>query len=125
MIFYLDIEQKKPIYSFSFVFYEMIHVSNSLKIHVPKVFNILSQYPYFIEFNNLFEHIYKLFKINNQEIPLEIMLYNIINFIPSPINHEMLISLFPNKDLISYEKEVQKKKDEIIKNPNHKSNDKN
>ena len=125
VIFYLDIEQKKPIYSFSFVFYEMIHVSNSLKIHVPKVFNILSQYPYFIEFNNLFEHIYKLFKINNQEIPLEIMLYNIINFIPSPINHEMLISLFPNKDLISYEKEVQKKKDETTKNPNHKSNEKN
>ncbi len=123
VIFYLNIKQKTPIYSFSLIFYEMLQISNNIKIFIPKVFNILTQFPYFIEFNKLFEQIYKLFKINNQEIPLEIMLYNIINFIPSPINHEMLISLFPNKDLISYEKEVSQEKDEKSKPLHNKSNE--
>ena len=125
VIVYLNNEQKNPIYSFSLIFYEMIQIPNNLKIYIPKCFNILSQYPYFIEFNKLFEQIYKSFKINNQEIPLEIMLYNIINFTPSPINHEIFISLFPNKELISYEKEVQKQENEKSKDENKLKNKSN
>ena len=107
VLFYLNknIEKNKeiPINVLSFVFFESFPVmNNTFKIYIPKSFIIISQYSYFFEYTNIFEKVFQLFKGNSQEIPLEIILYNIINFTPIPINYELLLSLFPDRELLSY-----------------------
>ena len=42
------------------------------------------------------------------EIPLEIQLYNIINFTPCPLNNDLQIELFANMDLITLKKQSNK-----------------
>ena len=47
------------------------------------------------------------------EIPLEVQLYNIVNFTPSPINSYLCLKFVVNKDLISLKKEYTKRDDEM------------
>ena len=55
-------------------------------IYVPAAYVILSEYPYFYHFNELCKLIYKQMRKESDEIPLEILLYNIVKYMESPIN---------------------------------------
>lgn len=105
----IDIKEKNIIFSkvekgiknigYSFTFYEFITLPNRTKIYIPKAFVIISQYPYFITFNQICKEIYNLFHSNNIQIPIELQLYNIVNYIPIPLGKRLDISLFPFYDL--------------------------
>lgn len=105
----IDIKEKNIIFSkvekginnigYSYTFYEFITMPNRTKIYIPKTFVIISQYPYFITFNQICKEIYNLFHSNNIQIPIELQLYNIINYIPIPLGKRLDISLFPFYDL--------------------------
>ena len=85
---------------YSFVFYEKYFACNKSNIYVPKAFVIISQYPFFNTFNKICkELLYNQFKNDLLEIPIEIQLYNIINFIPAPVNEKLNITFFPLYDL--------------------------
>ena len=108
-IFSSEIENKKVIftkienniinYGFALTFYEQLFIFNDKRIFLPKAFVIISQYPYFNTFNNILNEIYNLFHCNTVQIPIEIQIYNIINFLPAPISKNYDISIFPNYNL--------------------------
>jgi len=87
---------------------KLFHVCFALKFHekyvfeetkeeyyIPKAFCIISQYYYFTFFKYICENLYSIMsqKLSNT-IPIEFTIYNIINFIPSPINYKYNLNLF-------------------------------
>ena len=85
---------------YAYLFYENRIIYNKAKIYIPKAFVIISQYPFFNTFNKLCQELLEnQFKNKYLQIPIEIQLYNIINFIPSPINEKLNISFFPSYEL--------------------------
>ena len=113
---------------FGFLFWEPFNPEvkdqKKIKILFPKVFVFISQYPYFKYFSYLSQNILSRIKLNLPfEIPLEVQLYNIVNFTPSPINSYLCLDLLINKDLINLKREYSKKIDDIMKS-NKKSENK-
>ena len=73
---------------FALKFYEKyINIKNKKEYYIPKAFVIVSQFPYFTLYSNICS-----FFINNikkDEIPKEIIIHYLINYIPSPINYRL------------------------------------
>ena len=95
-----DGKQKIFYVCYAFKFYEKYKYFITEKIfeeyYIPKAFCIISQYYYFTLFEYICKNIYILMtqgkKINS--FPIELTIYNIINFTPSPINYRLNLSLF-------------------------------
>ena len=81
---------------FAFKFYEKYQYEEvNEEYYIPKAFCIISQYYYFNLFNYICKNIrYILSQKVSINIPMEITIYNIVNFIPSPINYKFNLSLF-------------------------------
>lgn len=101
-----DQKTKNPFHAYSLVFYENKIGRNGERIFIPKTLCFISQWPFFTFFNSIQKEIIRQFSNENLEIPIEILIYNIVNFIPSPINHNLCLSLFPNRDLATYQKSI-------------------
>ena len=103
------------------LFWELYNTTESrdfkkYRIYFPKVFVFISQYSCFKYYSFLSQNI--LFRIKNNlyfEIPLEIQLYNIINFTPSPINCNLYLELLISDDLITLKKNYSPQDDDIFK----------
>ena len=100
------------------------------KLYFPKVFAVISQYPYFQYYSFLCQNILNRIRNGNFQIPLEVQLYNIINYTPSPINSPLLVELLFNKDVFLLKKEQPQNEEfefKIKKNSdnNEYKNDKN
>ena len=84
---------------FAYKYYEEYTYENFGIYYIPKAFVIISQYYYFTLYKYLCEYLYNLIyekKDNKRSVPLEIVIYNIVNFIPSPINYELHLNIFDN-----------------------------
>ena len=84
---------------FAYKYYEEYTYANFGIYYIPKAFVIISQYYYFTLYKYLCEYLYNLIyekKDNKRSVPLEIVIYNIVNFIPSPINYELHLNIFDN-----------------------------
>ena len=91
------------------------------RLYFPKILIFISQYSFFKYYSVLSQNI--LFRIKNNlhfEIPLEIQLYNIVNFTPSPNNCTLYLELLINADLITIKKDYSPQNGEIFK---YKKND--
>ena len=88
---------------YGFIFYDCKTV-NKLKIFIPKAFVIISQHPFFNTFNHLCKEIKKLYNIDQLQIPIEILLFNIVNFVPAPVNSCMKMTLIPGEELFEINK---------------------
>ena len=55
-------------------------------LYIPITYVILSEFPYFYHFNEICKNIFIQMKRESDEIPIEILLYNIIRYLQSPIN---------------------------------------
>ena len=106
-------------YAYSFYEKEIIKINEkeNLIFYFPKAFMIISQYNYFYTFHKICEYLHNLYLSDKNEIPLEILVYNIVNFIPCPLNNKIELSLFPDNDLSSIKK--IKDFDEYKKNENN------
>ena len=100
----LEEQTKIPFHGYSFIFYEHFKQEFGELIYIPKAITIVSQFPLFNLFNTLCRELLKLFKDDSIEIPLEILVYNLVNFTPSPINISFNLNAFPSLDLSSYTK---------------------
>ena len=101
---------------YGYLFWEVNNVEN-FKIFFPKLFVFVSQYSYFKYFSFLSQSI--LFRLKKNlyfEIPLEIQIYNIINFTPSPINCDIQLELLANVDLVSLKNKTNQELCVYIKN---------
>ena len=97
--------KKKILYScYALRFYEKLTIFNNIYF-IPKAFLIFSQYPYFTTFHNICTNIYEQIQNeSNSNIPIEILLYCLVNYIPSPINNKLRLQFFENKSPIIIDK---------------------
>ena len=82
---------------YAFKFYEKYknnEKNDNEEYYIPKAFAIISQYYYFTIFEYICSSLHDLFEENNSEMPLELIIYNIVNFIPSPLFHSLQFELF-------------------------------
>ena len=87
--------KKKLFYTcFGYKFYELYKdINNDVDYYIPKAFCIISQYPFFNAFFLICNNLYNLIITNSNKIPIEILIYNIVNYIPSPINSNLELYL--------------------------------
>ena len=92
--------KEKSFYTcFGYKFYELFKDPNSEdEYYIPKAFCIISQYPFFNAFYIICKNLYNSIINNTSKIPFEILVYNIVNFIPSPMNSNLELSLFGNEN---------------------------
>ena len=94
--------EKKIFYScYALRFYEKYIDDNKIEYYVPKAFLIYSQYPYFSTFYSLCSklEIYNEYYMEDQ-IPIEILIYCLVNYIPSPIKNNIILNDFKPNILI-------------------------
>ena len=90
--------KKKLFYTcYGYKFYEKYKIPNKMNeiYYVPKAFTIISQYAFYNTFHyiceNLWEYIYSNIK---KELPLEIVIYSLLNYLPAPMNYNINLSIF-------------------------------
>ena len=103
---------------FGYLFYEPFLITSkeqrTYRLYFPKVFVFISQYTTFKYFSFLSQNI--LFRMKHQtEIPLEIQIYNIVNFTPSPLSTNLTLKLMFNNDFFNLKKTYNENDDELIK----------
>ena len=103
---------------YGYLFYEsFLTIGNDQKnyrLYFPKIFVFVSQFSPFKYFSFLSQNI--LFRMKHHtEIPLEIQIYNIINFTPSPINSNLCLDCLINNDLFNLKKIYDPENDKIFK----------
>ena len=97
---------KKIFYScYALKFYEKYG-----EFYIPKAFAIISEYPYFTTFHKICLFLYEKvieenkYKEDGDKIPIDIYLYCLVNFSPSPINNNINLKVFPNNEIIKIPK---------------------
>jgi hypothetical protein len=85
---------------YAFRFYEKMQTDEIY--YVPKAFLIYSQYPYFSCFSRICE---KIFKCNNDKnyekrFPVDIFIHCLVNYFPSSLNTELILSDFEPEIII-------------------------
>ena len=94
---------KKIIHSFyALKYYEKYIDSNSKnEYYIPKALLIISRYPYFTTFHKICLNLYNYNKNNDIEknIPIEILSFYIANCIPSPIDNNINLKIFPKDEI--------------------------
>lgn len=86
-------------FGFAYYFYEKY----SWNYYIPKSFVIISQYPYFTTFKKICEEIYQQYANREKselDIPIEILIYNILNFIPNSATFSINLNIFSNNEKI-------------------------
>ena len=91
---------KKSINGFAYIFYKKLKKKKILakkviSFYIPFIFTLVSEYPFFNGFYKLCHQIKSLFYLQKNDIPIEIMLYNLIKNAESPINGDIVLSLKP------------------------------
>lgn len=90
-----------------YLFWEKYNINNYI-VFFPKIFVIISQYSYFKFFSYLSQNLVCRFEKGiKTEIPLEIQMYNIVRFTPSPINYSLQLDIITTDDFINYSR-IQK-----------------
>ena len=105
-----DIKNKLFYTCFGIIFHEKYKYYDSInnlfsleEYYIPKAFCIISQYSYFSFFYYICNNLKILLDDNDPKIPIEIIIYNIVNFLPSPLNYKLSYNLFiDNLDVPPY-----------------------
>ena len=82
---------------YSYMFYEE-HQYDKIILFIPKIFCIVSKYPYYNLFHEICIDIYQEFN-KKVQIPLEVQIFNIVNQTPPPNNCNLKLCLFPYQEL--------------------------
>ena len=91
---------KKSINGFAHVFYRKYYQNKkigvkSIYFFVPIIFCIISEFPFYNSFYLLCNQFKNLYIEKTIEVPLEIIIYNIINFTLSPLNNDIELFIEP------------------------------
>ena len=100
---------KKCQNGFAYIFYrklweQRIIDNKKYTFYVPYTFCIISEFPFYKRFEELFRVIRKMYFQDCIYIPIEILLYKIITLTPSPINTDVILDL----EKICNQKEIYK-----------------
>ena len=100
---------------FTYSFYDLLLSKNKFNVYIPKAFIIISHYPFFSLFHNICNEIFKQFTNPSLDIPMEVQLYNIINYVPAPVFNTLNLSIFSYYDINLYN--TSKNDEEILSKP--------
>ena len=112
----IENNSKKSINGYAYIFYKKLkrRKINQKKVHsfyIPIIFSIISEFPYYNSFYKLCNQIKNLYSYPRKEVPIEIMLSNIINYTLSPLNNDVNLSIKPISFLNNEnEKQINKTK---------------
>ena len=89
---------KKSINGFAHIFYKKLKEEKKYNnryytFYLPIIFCVISEYPFYNSFYQLCKQISSLFSSYDIRIPLEILIHNIVNITPSPLNADVCLSL--------------------------------
>ena len=89
---------KKSINGLAYIFYKKLkeeknYLNKYYTFYIPIIFCIISEFPFYYSFYQLSKQISNLFSSYEIRIPLEIILHNLINLTPSPLNADVYLSL--------------------------------
>ena len=62
-------------------------------VYVPIAYVILSEFPYFYHFKEICKHVFRQMIQEHDGIPIEILLYNIVKYLQSPINKSINLTM--------------------------------
>ena len=91
---------KNSINGLAHVFYRKYYKNKNngdkiISFYVPVIFCIISEFPFYNSFYLLCNQIKQLYMEKHIEMPLEILIYNIINFTLSPLNNDIFLYIEP------------------------------
>ena len=114
----IENNSKKSINGYAYIFYKKLkrRKINQKKVHsfyIPIIFSIISEFPYYNSFYKLCNQIKNLYSYPRKEVPIEIMLSNIINYTLSPLNNDVNLSIKPIS-FLNNENEKQNNKTKAI-----------
>ena len=90
--------KKNAINYFALKFHEKyINYNTNKEYYIPKAYLIVSQYPYFTLYHQICSYILK--NNENSKISIEVLIYYLINNIPSPINNQLTFINFKSYTL--------------------------
>lgn len=95
VIFKLN-NNNKIFYGYSYIFYENIILKNGVISNIPKAFCIISEYPFFSVYKLFCKQILANFSKENVIFPSEILVYNLVNYIPNSTNSHLTLDVFPD-----------------------------
>ena len=84
-------------FCYSYMFYEEKQY-DKITLYIPKLFCIISKYQYYKLFHEVCAYIYEVFKSPKVQIPLEVQIYNIVNYTPAPSDCKLQLCLFPYQE---------------------------
>ncbi len=89
---------KKSINGLAYIFYrkfteKKLVNKKSYTYYIPYVFCIISEFPFFNSFYKLMKYIKMFFSSDQLYIPIEFLIYNIVNFSPSPLQSDIILDL--------------------------------
>ena len=96
----IDKKHKKSINGFCYINYCKYKDHKKInekeyKYYFPVALCFISEFPFYQSYHKLAEQIFNLFKSKKIEVPIEIMLYNLINSTLSPINGDVDLYIEP------------------------------
>ena len=89
-----SLDGKKKIFNscYALRFYEKYVDSQKETYYIPKAFLIYSQYPYFNTYHQICKKLLKYYNSDTKDkIPIEILIYCFVNYIPSPLNATIIL----------------------------------
>ena len=84
-------------FCYSYLFYEEKKY-DKITIFIPKMFSIVSKYQYYKIYHEICSDIYEIFRNPKVQIPLEVQIYNIVNYTPAPSDCKLQLCLFPYQE---------------------------
>jgi len=95
---------------YGFLFYEKFTTEKkNYIVYIPKIFAYTTQTLFFNFLHHFSLKLLKYFEKNNIEIPIEVQLYNIVNFLPCPRESNINANLFLENYLLKYNEPKYKK----------------
>ena len=108
---------------FGLLFYEKISKGN-ITFFFPKMFLILSEFPFFTGFHDLLHKLYSVW-LNDNLIPFEMIIYNLIKYTPSPLNNRVELAMFKVLNLQEQQDKFKEEFEKANKKSIKKSDQKN
>ena len=104
----VDAKTKIIFHGYARVFYEKRRTKQNETIYLPKALCIISQFPFFTVYKNITNWMITHFGNNLITIPIEVILYNLLNFVPSPLYNTITINLSqkPKQDLNNFSNDI-------------------
>lgn len=106
----IDGKGKNTFNGIAYIYYEKRQTINKEKVYLPKALCLISQFPFFTTYYNILHTLIKYYESSSINLPIEIIIYNLLNFLPSPLYNPIITNLFGKPGIEQKQDNVSQKK---------------